>query len=147
MKLFWQVQFTYLTHCMVVRAPNSRRHFICFIGPERLLRGAVNFFWLLLLRLLSSASSSSWFLVTHKPQFFTCYLIYPSRSFQTHNLHRALSVCLLMRLTLHVCICLFPREWMSSVMNFVNMLILIYILLSVLEIDSIRVGLLGLFHL
>ena len=32
-------------------------------------------------------------------------------------------------------------------MNFVNMLILIYILLSVLEIDSIRVGLLGLFHL
>ena len=32
---------------------------------------------------------------------------------------------------------------MSSVMNFVNMLILIYISLSVLEIDSIRVGLLG----
>ena len=59
---------------MVVGAPTSRRHIICFIGPEKLLRGAVNFFlffFLLLLLLLSSAAASSLlFLVTQKPQFF-----------------------------------------------------------------------------
>ena len=83
MKLFFGSYNSHLTHYMVVRAPNSRRHTICFIGPEKLLRGAVNF------------------------------LLIPLGAFR-HTICTGGLQCLLMRLTLHVCIGLLPQESMSN---------------------------------
>ena len=90
---------------------------LCFIGPDKLLLGAVNFFFFSLLILLSLLlmlllSLLPLFSITHKPQFFTFYLVTPSRSFQTH------AICTLQRLsmwlTLYVCIGLLPRQWINK---------------------------------
>ena len=110
--VFWQFLTIHILH--IIWRLERRIHVVIlrYIGPEKLLRGAANFFFfsLLLLLLLLLLSTSSFFSITHESQFFTCYLVNPFRSFQTHTICKGGLQRLLMCLTLHVCIGLLPRQ-------------------------------------